>query len=132
MTDVLEIKLLGWQMSQFLAMRSLLYGLLEGASEALGIRRDDIEGTLCPKGRGELPTLMMYDNVPGGAGHVERVSGNLRQVFITARNRLERCECGEETSCYNCLRNYRNQYYHDELQRGPVVKLLRSVLASDV
>jgi hypothetical protein len=31
---------------------------------------------------------------------------------------VDQCECGEETSCYECLRNYRNQSFHDRLQRG--------------
>ncbi len=28
------------------------------------------------------------------------------------------CGCTEETSCYGCLRNYLNQFFHDNLSRG--------------
>lgn len=131
MTDVLEIKTLGLAFSMANTY-SLLYALLEGASEALGIRRDDIEGTIYPQGSGQPPSLILYDNVPGGAGHVKRVFDNLRPSFQAALARVASCECGEETSCYNCLRNYRNQYFHDILQRGLAVNVLRQMMGVDV
>ena len=45
-----------------------------------------------------------------------------------ALERMEGCECGAETSCYNCLRNYRNQFQHDFLQRGSAADSLRWLL----
>ena len=127
MTDVLEIKLPLPQYNDT-ATYSTLYAILDGASQALGIRREDIDGTICPQGKGEPPTLILYDNVPGGAGHVERISHNLKQVFEAALDRVKNCDCGEETSCYNCLRNYRNQFTHDILQRGAAIRELEKVL----
>ena len=52
--------------------------------------------------------LILFDNVPGGAGHVKRLihGDKLLEVFESALNKLENCTCGEETSCYSCLRNY--------------------------
>jgi hypothetical protein len=38
------------------------------------------------------------------------------------------CGCGEETSCYGCLRNYSNQYYHDILRRGFAYKYLKEII----
>ncbi len=38
-------------------------------------------------------------------------------------------ECGEETSCLTCLRNYGNQIYWEELRRGQVARLLLAILA---
>ena len=64
----------------------------------------------------------MYDDVPGGAGHVKRIAAGpdaLRSMLQSALGRLEACECGGDeglASCYGCLRNYRNQFCHDELQ----------------
>lgn len=125
-TDVLHIRINGHsvQGAKRALWRSLLYALLEGASDSLGIRRDDIDGTIHPHG------LILFDNVPGGAGHVERIQSHLPEVFKAAYQRVERCECGPETSCYECLRNYYNQYYHDELQRGLVVEFLSRILKS--
>lgn len=71
---------------------------------------------------------MLFDSVPGGAGHVKRVYEELTSVFEAAYQRVNSDCCGPETSCYECLRNYRNQPYHDELQRGLVRDFLSQVL----
>ena len=44
-------------------------------------------------------------------------------------NRVDgRCGCDESTSCYACLRSYRNQFIHPELARGPVKGYLAQAL----
>ncbi len=130
MTDVLEIGLDGNHelLHRRASMMSLMYALLDGASEALGIRRDDVDGTLFYRDFGKPPHMILYDTVPGGAGHVERIHNKLYQVAASALEKVSSCECGEDTSCYNCLRNYRNQFYHDDLQRGMAMKLLEVIL----
>jgi len=129
-TDVLELRFDGLLAStvDYELWLSSLYALLEGASEILGIRRDDLDGTLYRYVVGIAPALVLYDNVPGGAGHVRRIADELRDVFMAAWQRVDRCECGEETSCYECLRNFRNQPYHDQLKRGLARDFLRSLL----
>jgi len=130
MTDVLEISLSGFS-SSIPAMQSLMYALLDGASNELGIRRNDIDGTLYTRKFGEPPSIIFYDNVPGGAGHVERIKDNLRACAESAFDKVSSCKCGEplkNTSCYNCLRNYSNQFFHDDLQRGYALGLLRLML----
>ena len=92
--------------------RSVLYALLEGASDCLDISRDDIDGTLYPKA-GRKISLVLFDTVPGGAGGALRIARSFPQVLETALRRMARCDCGEETSCYGCLRNFRNQPFHD-------------------
>ncbi|HAF62789.1 MAG TPA: DEAD/DEAH box helicase [Anaerolineaceae bacterium] len=130
MTDVLEIQLSGNNplLHNSSAMISLLYALLDGASEAIGIRRNDIEGTFYYHSYGEPLSLIIYDNVPGGAGHVERIYEKLHESATIAFDKVSHCECGEDTSCYNCLRNYQNQRFHDKLQRGMARDLLSSML----
>ncbi len=75
MTDVLEIRLSGYHhlFRKTPPMLSLMYALLDGASEELGIRRNDIDGNGTQFCSNEPPSLIIYDNVPGGAGHVERI-----------------------------------------------------------
>jgi len=103
---------------------SLLYAVLEGASEALGIKRDDLDGCLYPSDEGIM--LILFDNVPGGAGHVKRFleGQNLYEVLRSANRRVGNCTCGFETSCYGCLRNYQNQFCHEQLKRGIVSDFL--------
>lgn len=130
LTDVLEISIQGipQKLRKYPAYKSLLYAILEGASESQGIRRADIDGTLYYRTFGEIPSLILYDSVPGGAGHVENIKDHLRDAIESALKKMESCSCGEDTSCYNCLRNYRNQRDHDELQRGYAIPILRMLL----
>ena len=133
LTDVLEISIKG--IPQILrkdaVYRSFLYALLEGASEAQGIRRDDIDGTLYYRSFGESSSFILFDSVPGGAGHVKNIKDNLLEAVKAALKKVDSCSCGEDTSCYNCLRNYRNQRFHDELQRGYAIQLLRMLLGHE-
>jgi len=125
-TDLLEITfdsfpgLSGMTIGEW---RSVLYALLEGASDRLDISRDDIDGTLYPKA-GRKISLVLFDTVPGGAGGALRIARSFPQVMETAKQRMTRCECGEETSCYGCLRNFRNQAFHDQLRRGDALAFL--------
>ena len=114
---------------------SLLYAVLEGASEALGIDRQDLDGCLYPyAGDPLMPAVILFDNVPGGAGHVRRIGQSqetLTAVLMAALTKLGRCECGgtlRNTSCYGCLRTYGNQFCHDQLRRGPVMDFLQDTL----
>ena len=129
-TDVLELRFEGRGTVgvEYESWLSMLYALLEGASEALGIRRDDLDGTLYRHNFDLAPALVLFDNVPGGAGHVRRIVDELPDVCRAAWERVDQCECGEETSCYECLRNYRNQVFHDQLKRGLARDFLHSIL----
>ncbi|HEY2584855.1 MAG TPA: DEAD/DEAH box helicase [Tepidisphaeraceae bacterium] len=61
--------------------------------------------------RGEL---LLFDNVPGGAGFVQRIRYDLPAVLSAAMRVLQDCpntiDCGMQSSCYACLRTYRNQF----------------------
>lgn len=129
-TDVLELRFDGLLASNpsYDLWWSVLFALLEGASQELGIRRDDLDGTIYRRPGTPIPALVLFDNVPGGAGHVRRIRDELAPTFQAAHDRVARCECGEETSCYECLRNFRNQPYHDQLQRGLARDFLQGLL----
>lgn len=105
---------------------SVLYALLEAASDTLQIARDDIGGTLSPTGV-LTKSLVLFDTVPGGGGNVLRIEERLEEVLQAALRRVSSCECGPETSCYGCLRGYRNQRYHEQLSRGAAAKLLSAL-----
>ncbi len=109
---------------------SLLYAILEGASQSLGIKRQDLDGCLYPSEEGVM--LILFDNVPGGAGHVKRLMDeeNLKDVLRGALVRVENCTCGLETSCYGCLRNYQNQFCHELLKRKIILDFLQNKLGS--
>ncbi len=121
LTDVVELRLAG--RANEAQLRSALYALLEGASR-LGIKRSEIDGTLHWWSPLEDPALVIYDTVPGGAGHAKAIGENLAEVVAQALERVRDCECGPETSCYGCLRSYTNQIWHDILVRSAAEAVL--------
>lgn len=114
---------------------SLLYALLGGMCDALGIEDGDINGVIRPIDRGDGTVgqeVVIFDDVPGGAGHALRLEGEgeLLDVLRAAHARVANCECGESAACYACLRSYRNQFCHDLLARGPVADYLGRLIES--
>jgi ATP-dependent helicase YprA (DUF1998 family) len=132
-TDVLELGIQNnpYAPDKYAAHQSALYAILEGASAALQIRRGDIDGTLYMRSFGESPSYILFDAVPGGAGHVELIQKHLREVAEKGLEKVKACNCGEDTSCYNCLRNYGNQFYHDQLQRLYAIKILSKMVGHE-
>lgn len=98
-----------------LAANSALQALL-AATEDVGVAHNDVNGALHPSSVGEW-SFVLFDAVPGGAGHARHLRDVLPDLFTAARARVEHCDCGLETSCYGCLRSFRNQRDHDRLQR---------------
>lgn len=98
---------------------SFLYAFLEGVSIGLGIERNDIDGIIEQNVNQHSYDILIYDNVPGGAGHVKRLI-NKKAVIVAlnaAHDKVSQNCCDENTSCYNCLRNYYNQSVHSKLKR---------------
>ena len=120
-TDVAKIVFQTPAASDTNTMLSVLYALLEGMSTALGIERTDIKGTLHKVNWNNrlIYSIILYDAVAGGAGHVRRIvtkdGAAFQNVLHAAYNLVQGCDC--DTSCYKCLRNYYNQKIHDQLDR---------------
>lgn len=113
---------------------SLLYALLDGCGESLDIERQDLDGVLYYlEGNPARPAIVLFDDVPGGAGHTHRIAQphSMKAVLEATLTRLKRCECGGEAaaaSCYGCLRHYRNQFCHELLNRRKVIDFLTELL----
>ena len=120
-TDVVKITFESLRASDLNTMLSVLYALLEGLSREMGIERTDIKGCLFrTEVRGMMVhTVILYDAVAGGAGHVRRMVTEDGQAFQQVLKRALAVvdNCGCDTSCYQCLRNYYNQKIHDQLNR---------------
>jgi hypothetical protein len=98
----------------------------------LSVPSTDLSATVAHSADTRIPPIVVYDNVPGGAGLVSRLENKeiLRATIGAARERVNgNCGCGDETSCYGCLRSYRNQFAHQSLQRGPVLEYLDTLIA---
>lgn len=124
LTDIVEIRLAASPADE--PMRSALYALLEGAS-TLGIKRDEIDGTIHAWSR-DRRSFVLYDVVPGGAGHASRIDERFADVVDAAVERVRDCDCGLDTSCYGCLRSYGNQFWHESLSRRGAFEVLEPLL----
>lgn len=109
---------------------SLAYAIVEGAAEVLEVPATDLSATVTHSPSG-VPPIILYDDVPGGAGLVARLESEdvLRECLEAAFRRVDgSCGCAPSTSCYGCLRHYRNQFAHPQLARGPVHEYLEQIL----
>lgn len=112
---------------------SFMYAFLEGVSSALGIERNDIDGVLEMNQEQQSFDILLYDNVPGGAGHVKRLVDKdaIIRALKAALVKVSQGCCDENTSCYNCLRNYYNQMQHNKLRRIYAKNLIESLLSAE-
>lgn len=136
-TDVVRVEFdrnwVGAGPGERLAMaQSVLQALLQGAAEVLQLARDDIDGQIDGGVVAGKASLTLIDSVPGGAGYAELIASRLPQILSAALRLTSECECGPETSCYQCLRTFWNQRLHDDLARGLASQYLGGVLTAAV
>lgn len=138
LTDVVRIRFENYEVNEFDKGLSILYGMLRGICSYLNIDESDISGCLQSNpidGRWNY-SFVIFDNTPGGAGHAKRLDNPavLEGVLKNTLNIMKGCVCGGDqgdSSCYSCLRNYRNQKYHDILKRKYVIEFLDAILNTD-
>lgn len=133
-TDVAKISF-GCNTSDQATMLSVMYALLNSFANELNIERRDIKACLTYKrtsGKMEHK-IIIYDAVPGGAGHSRRLVTEdgevLKAVIKRAITLLNTCECSP--SCYRCLRSYENQKIHEILDREEALNFLKQLDKSD-
>lgn len=105
---------------------SVGYALALGAADAVAVPERDLNVTLAPD------AIILYDDVPGGAGLVAQLTDatSFRRVLERARARVEG-GCGCDRSCYGCLRSYRNQFAHPHLDRRVALDVLENALSRE-
>lgn len=109
---------------------SFMYAFLEGISKYFNIERRDIDGIIEVNLEHSSYDVLLYDNVPGGAGYVKRLLDKYeiyRALKASMENIARNC-CDVETTCYNCLRNYYNQAFHNRLKRQYAIDVLEDVI----
>lgn len=126
-TDVAKISF-SCDTSDYKTMISVMYAILNAIAKDLNIERRDIKACLSQHLVGNYLqySIIVYDAVPGGAGHSRRLVTKdgrmLYKIFMSALYNMKTCNC--DPSCYNCLRSYENQKIHDQLDRHLAEKFL--------
>ncbi len=102
---------------------SVAYAVLLGAAETLDVPDADLNVTIT--GSTGESAIVLYDNVPGGAALVAQLEQEsvFKEMLRNARQRVQG-NCGCDSSCYGCLRSYRNQFAHPRLDRKKALEAL--------
>ena len=140
-TDVLQLRFIYPDLLDFDESISILYGLIRGICVELHIEQNEIAGCV-QYYYNELTSrenfsMVFYDKTPGGAGHVRRLADPkvMEKVLRSTLQIMEGCNCGGtdmDSSCYQCLRSYYNQKFHDKLSRGKVIDFIKSLLTENL
>ena len=103
--------------------QSLLWALFAAAANLLEVPESEIGGTLYSSISKKM-SIMLYDDVPGGAGHAFQLSDMVEELIYKAYEIVSTCTCDEATCCYGCLCNYLNQTMQNRLSRGGAKRIL--------
>ena len=104
---------------------SVAFAVLLGAAETLDVPDADLNVTITGGEKKGESAIVLYDNVPGGAALVAQLEQEdvFKEMAYKARRRVEgNCRC--DSSCYGCLRSYRNQFAHPYLDRKRAFAIL--------
>lgn len=104
---------------------SVAYAMLLGAAETLDVPDSDLNVTITVGTNSGESAIVLYDNVPGGAGLVAQMEQKIvfDEVLAHTRQRVQG-NCGCDSSCYGCLRSYRNQFAHPYLNRRDALEII--------
>jgi len=130
-TDVLEMTFKPYTEPSGLGMeawRSLMWAIATSAASLLQIPEGEISATTYWNYSEQRMSILLYDDVPGGAGRVVRLQKLLPELLETALRRVSDCSCGEDSCCYGCLCSYLNQREQPSLSRGKAKVLLEAIL----
>ena len=76
--------------------------------------------------------LVLYDNIPGGTGYLEKLfdKDEFTKVITRAYEAIRDCSCKEKgkDGCYRCIYTYANQFTQDELSRAKAEDLFKRIV----
>jgi len=76
--------------------------------------------------------LVLYDNIPGGTGYLEKLfsPAEFTTVISRAYDAIRDCSCQEKgkDGCYRCIYTYSNQFIQDELSRARAEVLFKKIV----
>lgn len=107
---------------------AVMWALFTAAAQILEIPETELGGTMYENEMGST-SVMIYDDVPGGAGHTRQLNDRIEELIERAYAVVDgHCGCGEDTCCYGCIANYYNQMKQAKLSRGAAKRILGDLL----
>jgi hypothetical protein len=96
------------------------------ATDLLNIQDSEIRSSF--KLRDMRADIILYDNVPGGAGYAKQLQDVSMRKLLKRAIRLLECPSKCSTACRNCLCDYSNQTRWPKFKRKPVLEWLNSLI----
>lgn len=130
-TDVLELTFLldersGHDDDEW---RSVMWAIVQAAVSIMNVLGGEIGATTYTNFDTGDESVLVYDNVPGGAGRAQQLSQDVEELLRRAYEIVSTCTgCEEDSCCHGCLCNYLNQGEQDGLSRGAAKRILGSLL----
>jgi ATP-dependent helicase YprA (DUF1998 family) len=118
------------------ALRTLSEALTIAATGRLEIEAGELQAEYRPAlsqggHEGLEAEIYIYDTLAGGAGFARRVGDFGASVFEDTIQLLEGCPANCDSSCYRCLRSFKNRFEHSLLDRHLAASLLRYLVRGE-
>lgn len=108
--------------------RSAMWAILSAAVIMLQIPETELGATTYLSIEGGYHAILIYDDVPGGAGRAQQLSSQVPELLRQAYNRVASCTgCDLDSCCYGCLANYHNQFEQNELTRRGALEIFDAI-----
>ena len=123
--------------STMVALRTVSEALAKAACQLLELEPGELMAeyrpALTPAGKTGLEAeVFLYDTLPGGAGFSTELAGSGHSLFRTAVSLLQACPENCDSSCYRCLRSFRNKLEHGLLDRHVGAQLLEYLITGEL
>ena len=127
------ITLMPGHTSTAVALRTLSEALAKAACQLLELEPGELMAeyrpALTPAGKiGLEAEIFLYDTLPGGAGFSAELTKSGADLVQAAHSLLKACPENCVSSCYRCLRSFKNKIEHSLLDRHIGAQLLEYLL----
>jgi len=119
------------------ALRTVSEALSTAACNILELEPTEIQAEFRPAltdrgNEGYEAEVYLYDTLSGGAGFVRQASLLGEELLKEALRILSSCQENCDSSCYRCLRSYKNKFEHGLLDRHVGKSLLQYILTGEI
>jgi hypothetical protein len=115
------------------ALRTVSEAMVKAACSILEVEPGEMMAeyrpALTPAGLAGLEAeIFLYDTLPGGAGFARQLAGRGLELFQRALTVMKTCNENCDSSCYRCLRSFKNKFEHGQLDRHVGAELVEFLL----
>ena len=119
------------------ALRTVSEALAKAACDILQIETGELMAEYRPAltqaGKVGLEAeIFLYDTLPGGAGFARQLADRGIELFKNALVIMKGCPENCDSSCYRCLRSFKNKFEHGQLDRNVGAELVEFLLTDQM